>query len=104
MEPGGAQRCPAVPRRESSGDIQAGRRWCGLTSLTCARPQQMALRLARVRSVRQPSRRVRYAGCSRARVTISKRREQTRLDQLLHLWPEVQAVYARLAGLSLDSA
>ena len=30
--------------------------------------------------------------------------DQTRLDQLLHLSPEVQAVYARLAGLSLDGA
>src|SRR5438045_9223622 len=36
------------------------------------------------------------AGCSRASDRISKRREQTRLDQLLSLSREVQTLYAFL--------
>jgi transcriptional regulator with XRE-family HTH domain len=65
-----------------------------LMSLTCVARPQMALRLAHAKSVQRPSRHVHYVGrLSRKRGGLEKE-EQARLDQLLHLSPEVQTVYA----------
>jgi transposase len=79
-----------------NADIQAVQPWCGPTSLTCGAPQGMGLLLGPAKSAQRPSLRVHYAGSSHANVRISKRREQARLDQLLGISPEVQAVYALL--------
>ena len=56
----------------------------------------MALLPAHARSVHRVFPHVPCAGCSRASDRISKRREQTRLDQLLSLSREVQTLYALL--------
>jgi len=87
---------PSSIAKSMHAAIVALPRWYGPLSAIYAPPRPMALLPAHARSVHRVFPHVPCAGCSRASDRISKRREQTRLDQLLSLSLEVQTLYALL--------